>query len=366
MATRNWFDSLSQELRHIIFARVLASADGGASETTPLAAIRLTCQAWAIAGLPFVRTLRVRDATEVHHLRRIVDQADDKVLRSLDARLSDSNKGAPAIVEELGRHAWEQMHLEGAARSATVWVNSLRTLTKLSTNNWGLAFRASAQEEAWEDAGVSGDFSYFESIAGFPMLDASLMACKCLREVELILDPLNLSWHLRFVPRRQWRLDDVRVLTVKLGRLEQDGEPSFEEILGRRPHSRYMKGFELLSGAFPQVEHVKLPEWGFPLGIDVRQRRWMDRITGWQGVRILELGRAGLPYTFAARVCMINIVMKLQVNNWPDLETLIISGTHCADIWPAGIVFRGYMVLLEADRPFLKKLKELIIESTLR
>ncbi|GAQ92490.1 hypothetical protein KFL_010270030 [Klebsormidium nitens] len=268
---------------------------------------------WATVGLRFVKTLRVRDATEVHHVRRIVEEADNILLKTLDARLSESNEGAPAIVEELGRHAWEQMHLEGAARSATVWENSSGTLTHLSTNNWGRAFRARAQETAWNVATESRDFSYFESIAGFPMLDASLVTCKGLREVELTLDPLNPNWQLRFVSRRLWRLKPVRVLTVNVDRPEQDGDGTVESVL-RTSHREYGKGFDLLSAAFPQVDHVKIPNWQFPLGDNIEVSPYLG-YTGWRGVRILELGTAGLPYTYgAARVHVVSLEMKVHCN----------------------------------------------------
>src|SRR3569833_194321 len=363
MANHDWFEGLSEELLHVIFAKILAPGDGGSSQTKPLAALRLTCKAWAIAGLRYVKTLCVRDDTEVRHLRRIVEHADDKWLKILDARLSESNEGSQALVEELGRHAWEHMHLEGAARNATVWECSTGTLTTLSTNNWGQAFRASAQEKAWKAAGESGDFSYFQSIAGFPMLDASLGTCICLREVELTLEPLNLNWHLRFAPERPWRLEAVHVLTVKVGRPEHDGEGSVKSILAKKPHSEYRRGFDLLSAAFPQVAHVKFPTWRFPLGNDIEVLPSLAGFVGWKGVRILEMGTAGLPYARGARVAVGSIVKRLQVFNWPDVERLVIWGTHChRDSWPFEPFVQVYDTFVRPDRYFLRKLKELVIE----
>ncbi|GAQ93532.1 hypothetical protein KFL_016240010, partial [Klebsormidium nitens] len=102
------------------------------------------------------------DETEVRHVRHILKHADNKKLVILDARLGKRNEQAPTIVQGLGRHAWEQMHLEGAARKAEVWETSTETLTKLSTNNWGKAFRTEAQEEAWREAWWTEDYSYFE------------------------------------------------------------------------------------------------------------------------------------------------------------------------------------------------------------
>ena len=363
MAARNCFESLGQELVDNIFARVLATGAAVASETTPLAVIRLTCKEWALVGLQYIRKLRVRDGTEVRHVRRFLEHANHKKLEDLDARLSKSNKGLRALVEELGRHAWKRMHLEGAARNAKVWEASTGTLKRLSTNNRGRAFRASAQEEAWEVAGETGDYSYFKSIAGFPMLHASLVNCKSLCEVELTLDPLNLNWHLRFAPRKPWRLIAVNVLTVEVGRPEHDGEGSFKSILAREPHSGYMKGFDLLSAAFPQVAHVKFPAWRFPLGNDIEVSPSLAGYAGWQGVRVLEMGTAGLPYTRGARVSVGNIVKRIQVFNWPDVEKLVVWGTHCHhDSWPFDPFLEVYTTFVEPDRAFLKKLRELIIE----
>jgi len=359
MAARNCFESLSEELLDNIFARCVATGDEVASGNAPLAAIRLTCKEWAIAGLHHVTTLRVRDATEVHHLRHILENADHKLLRILDVRLNERNERVPAILQELGRHAWEQMHLERAARNAEVWKSSPGTLTKLSTNNWGITFDSTAQEAAWEAAGKSGDISYFDSIAGFPMLDASLVACKQLRDVELTLDTSNLVSNVRFAPRRLWRLKTVKVLTVKLGRFERTGAAT-KVWRCCKPHSEYSLGLFLLSVAFPRVEHVKIPNWRFPLGIDVHLTPSMD-ITGWQGVRILELGTKGLPYTQDARVFVEGRVSLLEPYNWPDLETLIISGTFCKDSGVNPLQWE-YIALVEAERRFLRDLKLLIIE----
>ena len=362
MATRDCFDRLSEELLDLIFANSLASSKDALvsdGKTPPLAAIRLTCKAWAVAGLHHVRRLRVRDATEARHVRRILDHANPNLLATLDARLGKRNEGAPAIVRELGRHAWEQMHLGGAARQAKVWESSTETLTKLSTNNWGKAFRKEAQEKAWKEATESRDFSYFESIASLPMLDASLVNCRGLSEVELTLDPSNLNEHLHFVSRRLWRLKAVQVLIVRPGRPERDGGASKSFICGA-PHSRYSMGLFLLSVAFPRVRHVKFPDWRLPLGRDVRLTPSMD-ITGWRGVQTLELGIEGLPYEWSARILVEGIVDKLQPFNWPDLQSLIILGTFCTD-GSVNPFHEEYKALVEAERRFLGDLNMLIIE----
>ena len=359
MATRNLFEDLNEDLLTKIFTNILAPGDAVASGASSLAAIRLTCKEWATAGLHHVRMLRVRDATEVRHVRRILEHADRNLLGALDARISERNEGAPAILQELGRHAWERMRLGGAARNARIWESSMQTLTKLSTNNWGEAFTTEAQEEAWKKARESGDSSYFESIAGFPMLDASLVNCTGLREVELALDPSNLNEHLRFVPRRLWRLKAVQVLIVKPGRAGPDGvAPSRNNCPPH--HMDYNFGLFLLSVAFPRVNHLKIPTWRFPLGYRARLKPSMD-ITGWRGVQTLELGTKGLPYTWMARNFVQGIVSALHPFNWPDLQTLIIQGIKRKSTVPSP--FRTtYVMLVEPERRFLRDLRTLIIE----
>jgi len=60
-------------------------------------------------------------------------------------------------------------------------------------------------------------------------------------------------------------------------------------------------GCFLLSLAFSRVDHVKLPDWRFPLSMDVQLTPTMD-ITGWRGLRRLELGNEGLPYAWGPRI----------------------------------------------------------------
>jgi len=79
MATHNLFEDLNEDLLAKIYVNIPAPGETGASEATPLAAILLTCKAWAIAGLHHATMLRVRDATEVRHVRRILDHAKRKL-----------------------------------------------------------------------------------------------------------------------------------------------------------------------------------------------------------------------------------------------------------------------------------------------
>ena len=111
-------------------------------------------------------------------------------------------------------------------------------------------------------------------------------------------------------------------------------------------------GLLLLSVAFPGVRHVKFPDWHMQLGTDV---------VGWKGVRILELGTRGLPYTWGPRVFSEALVRKAQAFNWPDLETLIISGT-CTD-GSINLFTSEYIAFVDPKRGFMNlNLSMLVIE----
>lgn len=380
MAHQNHLDALSQDVISKIVGMTLGRTSDVPLETATLAAVRLTCKALSLAGFDYITELRVRDSTEPRDVKHIIQHSNR--LKTLDASLGNSNKSVPALLQELGKHAWERMHLEGAARNAWVWASSTRTLTGLSTNNWGRAYRSDAQEEAWRKAEKSGDYTYFESIAGFPMLGASLADCMSLNEVELRIDPKNLGDDIRFVPFRLWRLNSVKVLTVRQG---GDGETDDSESLAPRecdaldteyalslhqlapigPDAECDLGLHLLSVAFPRVEHVKFPNWFAPLGLFAELSPFdmqpMQPDGPWNSVRTLELGIEGLPYTWDAnRIGTNGIVDLLQPANWPNVQTLIIWGTFISTMC-LNPFWHEYIKLI-APGTHLRHLATLVIE----
>ena len=362
MARLNYFDRLSPELLDKIIGLTLEPRRSNV--LAPLKMIRLTRKEFSVAGLKFFSTLMVRDSTEIRHVKRIIQFSSSK-LRTLDARLSSESEDFSAVLHEIGTHAWASMHLQGAARDAVVWRRSTQTLTKLRVDNWGKASRRDLQEEEWVRAEEMGDYAYFDSaIVGFPMLDASLVQCTSLTEMELIIEPLNLADKLRYAPSRLWRLKSVKLLRVTL---TQDGESYSDLPMVDLMGLEYNMGLYLLSVAFPRVEHVVFPEWQMPIGkkcVLIPQYVFPD---AWAGVRTLELGSEGLPS--GKRVDVKDILDYLQGFNWPHVRTLIIRGTYIT----ADALMRGHTpfrrdywdLLRDKGSHYLEDLAMLVIEHPL-